>query len=74
MCLGGILWCGVHEVLCGATKNDAESIGFNEGPVFDPQSYEVLQKAGIIIKRNILQPQANQVLQDYSKVGVIYNC
>lgn len=33
MCLGGTFWAAPSEMLCAATKDDAESIGFNEGPV-----------------------------------------
>lgn len=33
MCLGGTFWAAPSEMICGATKDDAESIGFNEGPV-----------------------------------------
>ena len=33
MCLGGTFWAAPAEMICGATKDDAESIGFNEGPV-----------------------------------------
>ncbi|HEX9754406.1 MAG TPA: nucleoside deaminase, partial [Gemmatimonadales bacterium] len=33
MCLGAALWSGVHRVVCGAMKEDAEAIGFDEGPV-----------------------------------------
>ena len=33
MCLGGTFWAAPAEMICGATKDDAEAIGFNEGPV-----------------------------------------
>lgn len=75
MCLGGILWSGVHELICGATKHDAEEIGFKEGPVYTPQSYDALtMEAGILVKRAVLQKEAASVLQEYSKTGTIYNC
>jgi len=72
MCLGGILWSGVSEIVCCAAKNDAEAIGFNEGPVFE-ESYNHLRKAGIGVKKRVLHEEGAQVLQDYAKVGVIYN-
>ena len=31
MCLGGTLWSGVSKMVCSATKDDAEAIGFDEG-------------------------------------------
>ena len=64
MCLGATLWSGVSRIVCAATKDDAQSIGFDEGPVFE-QSYEHLEKAGIQVTRNILREDAAKVLQRY---------
>lgn len=73
MCLGGTLWSGVHQIHCAATKDDAEAIGFNEGPVF-PESYLQLEASGVTVKRNVLRAKAANVLQQYGKTGIIYNC
>ena len=72
MCLGATFWSGVSELICAATKTDAESIGFQEGPVFE-ESYKILEEAGIKVKKTILRDKANKVLSDYGKTGVIYN-
>jgi tRNA(Arg) A34 adenosine deaminase TadA len=72
MCVGGIFWSGLSELLCAATKDDAEAIGFDEGPVF-PESYIHLQKRGTAIKMNILRSRGAAVLREYAKKGVIYN-
>jgi tRNA(Arg) A34 adenosine deaminase TadA len=72
MCLGGTLWSGVSELICSATKNDAEAIGFNEGPVWE-ESYKHLEEAGIKVKRNILRKKGSQVLEEYGNTGIIYN-
>lgn len=73
MCLGATLWSGVSRIVCGASKSDAEAIGFDEGPVF-PESYEHLKKAGIGVKKLVLQPEAAQVLNNYVNGGaLIYN-
>lgn len=72
MCLGATLWSGVSRIVCGATKKDAEAIGFDEGPVFD-ESYEHLKRAGIDVKRSVLQAEAAKVLQEYGRKGLIYN-
>jgi len=72
MCLGATLWSGVSRMVCGATKNDAQAIGFDEGPVFE-QSYEHLEKAGIQVTRNVLKEDAAKVLQRYGNIGLIYN-
>lgn len=72
MCLGATLWSGVSRIVCGATKHDAEAIGFDEGPVFE-QSYDHLQKAGVRVTKAVLQAEAAKVLEDYGKNGLIYN-
>lgn len=72
MCLGATLWSGVSRIVCAATKDDAESIGFNEGPVFEA-SYQHLRDAGIEVKKLVLQEEAAKVLQEYGSKGLIYN-
>lgn len=71
MCLGATLWSGVHEMYTGGTKNDAQSAGFDEGPV-NEESYQHLERANIKIKRNILQADAAKVLKEYGETGVLY--
>jgi tRNA(Arg) A34 adenosine deaminase TadA len=72
MCLGGTLWSGMHEIWCSATKDDAEAIGFNEGPVF-PESYEQLELAGCKVTRYLRREKGAKVLQKYGETGIIYN-
>merc|ERR1711988_1186216 len=55
MCLGGVMWSGVSKLVFGANKTDVESIGFEEGPVFDPLSYDALEKGGCKVVRNVLR-------------------
>ena len=72
MCLGGTLWSGVSRLVCGATKHDAQSIGFDEGPVSEG-SYSHLENAGISVRRNVLRDEAAAVLRHYGECGLIYN-
>merc|ERR1712048_963275 len=72
MCLGGTLWSGCSKLVCSATKDDAEAIGFNEGPVF-PASYTALEEGGVKVVRNVLQKEGALVLQKCGETGVIYN-
>lgn len=72
MCLGATLWSGVSRIVCAATKDDAQSIGFDEGPVFE-ESYQHLEKAGVKVTRNVLREDAAKVLQRYGATGTIYN-
>jgi len=58
-------------MLCSGTKDDAEAIGFNEGPVF-PESYVALEEAGTKVKRCVSRNAAAAVLKKYGEEGVIY--
>ncbi|EED96417.1 hypothetical protein THAPSDRAFT_260925, partial [Thalassiosira pseudonana CCMP1335] len=68
MCLGATLWSGVSRIVCGATKDDAQAIGFDEGPVFE-ESYKHLEKAGVEVTRNVLREEAAKVLTRYGTSG-----
>lgn len=72
MCLGGTLWSGVSTLVCSATKQDASSIGFDEGPV-NADSYKHLEAAGIRVVKGVLQKEGAEVLRKYGETGVIYN-
>jgi tRNA(Arg) A34 adenosine deaminase TadA len=73
MCLGAILWSGVRRLVCGADRNDAAAIGFEEGPVFS-ESYAYLERCGITVVRGFLAAEARQVLDLYRATGgVVYN-
>ena len=73
MCLGATLWSGVRRVICGATRDDAVRLQFDEGPVFDA-SYEYLQERGVDIVRGVQRAEAAEVLSLYrQRAGTIYN-
>jgi tRNA(Arg) A34 adenosine deaminase TadA len=73
MCLGSILWSGVQRVVCGADREDARSVGFDEGPVFE-ESFRYLEDRGIQVIRGVLRDDARAVLELYrSHGGPIYN-
>ncbi len=73
MCLGATLWSGVRRVVCGAHRDDARRLNFEEGPVF-PESHEYLEARGIRIVHGVLRDEANAVLEMYrAKKGIIYN-
>jgi len=73
MCLGAILWSGVRRVVCGAARDDATRLHFEEGPVF-PASYQYLESRGVSIVHNVLREEARAVLELYrAKSGKIYN-
>jgi tRNA(Arg) A34 adenosine deaminase TadA len=73
MCLGAVHWSGARRLVCGATREDATSTDFDEGPVF-PESYRYLERNGVEIVRGLLRDEARAVLREYrEKGGPIYN-
>jgi tRNA(Arg) A34 adenosine deaminase TadA len=73
MCLGGALWAGVRRIVCGATRQDAVALRFDEGPVF-PESYTYLVRRGIEVVHGVLRDEARAALEHYrARGGVIYN-
>jgi tRNA(Arg) A34 adenosine deaminase TadA len=73
MCLGATLWSGVRRVVWAATRDDANRIAFDEGPVF-AASHEYLRARGIALEQGPLRAEARAVLERYgSGGGAIYN-
>lgn len=73
MCLGAALWSGVQRIVCGADREDALRLGFDEGPVF-PESWEYLEARGITAVRHVRRDEARAVLAAYVAAGgLIYN-
>lgn len=72
MCLGAVHWSGVSRLVCGATRDDVENIGFEEGPV-GPESYRYLEDHGVEVVRQVCRNESQNVLADYARAnGVIY--
>ena len=73
MCLGAVLWSGVRRVVYSATREDADSIDFDEGPVF-AASYDYLRARGISFTGGVLREEGRAVLELYrTRGGPIYN-
>jgi tRNA(Arg) A34 adenosine deaminase TadA len=72
MCFGAILWSGVKRVVCGAHRDDASAVNFDEGPVF-PESWAYLTARGVEVVREVRRADANAVLQHYRGRGPVYN-
>jgi tRNA(Arg) A34 adenosine deaminase TadA len=69
MCLGATLWSGVGRLICGARREDAEAIGFDEGPVF-AESYRYLEGRGVEVARDVQRDAARAVLEAYRRRGL----
>jgi tRNA(Arg) A34 adenosine deaminase TadA len=73
MCLGASLWSGVKRVVWAATRDDADKLAFDEGPVF-ASSYKYLRRRGLSFTPEVLRAEAQQVFTLYSeRGGEIYN-
>jgi tRNA(Arg) A34 adenosine deaminase TadA len=73
MCLGATHWSRVTRLVCGAMRDDAQQIGFDEGPVF-PASYRYLEERGVAIVRGVQREEARVVIEAYAaEGGLIHN-
>jgi len=73
MCLGAVLWSGARRLVAAARGEDAERIGFDEGPVFEA-SFRHLEARGIEVARGVLREKGREVLELYrERGGAIYN-
>ena len=73
MCLGATMWSGVRRLVCAGAQEDAEAIGFDEGPVFE-ESYEHLVRAGVVVVQQLHRQEAREVFALYkARGGPIYN-
>lgn len=73
MCLGAISWSGVRQIGCGARGNDAEAVGFDEGPK-PANGIAELEQRGITVMLDIRRSKASSVLQQYVQNGEkVYN-
>jgi tRNA(Arg) A34 adenosine deaminase TadA len=72
MCLGAVHWSGVSSLACGARREDAQAVGFDEGD--RPADWVgSLQRRGIGVTLDVLRDKARQVLKEYAAAGgVIY--
>lgn len=68
MCLGALHWAGIRRLICGATGDDAESVGFDEGP--KPLDWpEALHARGITVVREVRRTEAAALLSAYRQSG-----
>jgi tRNA(Arg) A34 adenosine deaminase TadA len=67
-CFGAVVWSGIDHLVCGATTDDAEAIGFDEGPKPDAWA-ATLESRGIQVTRQVRREEARAVLNDYVRHG-----
>lgn len=67
-CFGAVVWSGIDRLVCGATTDDAEAIGFDEGPKPDAWP-ETLERRGIAVNLRVRRDEARAVLNEYARRG-----
>lgn len=67
-CFGAVVWSGIARLVCAATTDDAEAIGFDEGPKPHAWTSE-LERRGISVGLGVCSAEASAVLQDYARRG-----
>jgi len=73
MCVGAVCWAGLRRLVCGAKSEDAEAIGFDEGPRH-PQWVRELTDRGVEVVLDVCRSEAAAVHRRYVEAGgVIYN-
>lgn len=67
MCYGASVWAGIDRILIGARREDVEGLtDFDEGPM--PRNWMgALHKRGIEVTRDVLRPEAREVLAAYQR-------
>ena len=73
MCFGAVPWSGVGSIVWGASKEEAEAAGFDEGD--KPDNWvESLERRGITTQGGVLHQEAAAVLARYAhRDGAIYH-
>ncbi len=73
MCFGAVPWSGVTSLVWGASKDDAEAAGFDEGD--KPANWvQSLENRKIRTQGSVLREEAAAVLKKYAKKeGAIYH-
>lgn len=73
MCFGALPWSGVNSIVWGATREDAEAAGFDEGD--KPEGWvATLERRGIKASGEVRRSQAAAVLKKYARSsGAIYH-
>lgn len=71
-CFGALPWSGIKAMEFGASREDVEAVGFDEGPCPDDWR-ELLERRGIRVSGPILREPAAAVLREYAvRGGPIY--
>jgi tRNA(Arg) A34 adenosine deaminase TadA len=72
MCLTALVWAGVERLVCAATAEDVEAIGFDEG--LKPRDWKgCLERRGISVVTRLERAASVRILRSYKESGgIIY--
>ena len=68
MCFGTVSWSGVRHPICGTRSEDAEVVGFDEGPK-RAEWVRSLEERGVTVDRDVLRDEAASMLRWYAEEG-----
>lgn len=68
MCLGASHWAGVTRIVSGASRADAEAIGFNEGAGCDALEAQMSGR-GVKFESGLMRAEAVEVFRLYAEGG-----
>lgn len=68
MCLGAAHWAGIDRIVSSALKEDAESVGFNEGEGTS-ELVAAMEARGVIFRDGVMRERGAQILRDYCEGG-----
>ena len=72
-CFGAVWWSGIKAVYASAAKEDAESVGFDEGPVSPELWAEMKRHRGVAYVPNVsCGEEAHLPFKLFAKSGVMY--
>ena len=68
MCYGALPWSGIRRLVYGATREDVQGIGFDEGDK-PPDWARALEARGIQVVHALLRAEAREALEGYRRRG-----
>lgn len=73
MCFGAIWWSGLSKVYWSARKEDAEAVGFSEGPISPALWEKLLQEKGIEYFPGFCRGEDTvKLFENFRATGVLY--
>ena len=73
MCFGAIWWSGIKQVFSSLSSEDANNLGFNEGPITQDLWDQIFQQKGVKHHPNIAKSEsAFRAFSKFKEIGKLY--